>query len=70
MFRTDDPIADFNRYDAKRERALKKYPKCCWCDEPITDDHFYNVEGNHVHTDCIVDFCDENYRVSTDNYIA
>ena len=69
MFMSGDPHEDYNRYDAKRSKDLEKFPKCEWCDEPITDDHFYNIEGCYVHTDCLKDFCDENYRVSIDNYI-
>ena len=69
MYRTDDPAADYNRYDAKREKALRKYPKCAWCGERITDDHFYDFGVEYVHEDCLADYCDENFKVNTDNYI-
>lgn len=35
MIFTDDPIADFNRHDAKQERELKRLPRCSECGEHI-----------------------------------
>lgn len=64
-----DAASDYDRYSARRERDLEKFPKCAWCGEPITDDHCYEINGDLVHTDCATDYLDENCKVDTDNYI-
>jgi len=53
IFRTDDPIADFNRYDAEQQRRLKKRPKCRRCNEHIQDDEAYYIEGDWICENCI-----------------
>ena len=64
-----DYIPDYNdlhsAYEQERERALEKFPKCDCCGEPITDDYFYNIDGTYICEECLND----NYRVSTDNYM-
>lgn len=65
MYRTDDPVADYERYDADRERRLDRYPKCDYCGEPILEDHFYNINGTYYHEECL----NSEYRVNTDDYI-
>lgn len=58
MYRTGDPIEDFNRYDAERERQLRKLPRCSECDEPITDEYAYYINGEWICERCMND----NYR--------
>lgn len=43
--RTDNPVADFHRDDAEKTEALKKLPKCSYCDEPIQDSYLFDIEG-------------------------
>lgn len=62
---TDDPIADFNRYDAEQEEAMKKYPECAECGLRITDDYYYEVEGEIL----CEEHMNERYRKSVDNYV-
>lgn len=66
MYYSDDPIADFERYDADREEELTKYPVCCMCGERIQDDYLYDIDGDLVCESCLV----HEYRKSTDNYIT
>lgn len=32
---TDDPVADFARWDAQQERTLEHLPRCSYCEQPI-----------------------------------
>lgn len=64
MYRTDDPIADFNRYEAEQQRKLDKLPKCDICGEPIQDDYFYNIYGDIFCEECLND----KFRKSTEDY--
>jgi hypothetical protein len=54
-----DYIPDYNdlyaMHEAKQERALRKYPKCCSCKERITDDQLYAVGGKLYHEKCFND---------------
>ena len=63
MNRTDNPIADFDRWDAEQQRALEKLPECCECGEPIQDDFCYEINDMIICEECLND----NYRkVTTD----
>ena len=53
MCYTDDPINDFNRYDAEQTKWLKKLPVCADCDEPIQDETAYYINGEWICMDCM-----------------
>lgn len=40
-----DAIDHYNAYEARRERELRKYPKCSYCGDPITDDYLFDING-------------------------
>lgn len=50
---TDDPLADFNRHDAKQQAGLDKLPKCDYCGQPIQDDHYFDINGDAICPDCL-----------------
>jgi late competence protein required for DNA uptake (superfamily II DNA/RNA helicase) len=52
-FRTDDPVADFNRYDREQSRRLEKLPVCYRCDNPIQQERAVCIEGLWYCDDCI-----------------
>lgn len=52
-FYTDDPIADFDAYDAEQNRRLAKLPICADCDEPIQDEFAYYINGEWICERCI-----------------
>ena len=52
-------------YEAEQERKLAKYPKCDICGEPITDDRFYEIDGDYYCIDCM----EHNFIRWTDNYM-
>ena len=68
MRTTDDPIADFLRHDAERQRQLDRLPKCAYCHEPIQDNHCYAIDGDLIHFECAIDYLDRDYMVSVDDY--
>ena len=65
MFYSDDPVADFERYDANLQEQLEWMPHCIDCGEPIQDDHLYNINGDLFCEDCMK----ANFRRPTENYI-
>lgn len=60
---TDDPIRDFEYYDAKREESLNNLPVCYECEEPIQDDACYEFDGEYVCENCL----EQNHRRWTEN---
>lgn len=46
MFYSDDPIADYDRYDAEQNKRLAKLPVCADCDYPIQDEFAYYINGD------------------------
>ena len=58
LYRTDDPLADFDRWDAEQTAKLEKLPRCTECDEPIQDDCCYEINGELVCPECL----DNNHK--------
>ena len=65
MFYSDNPIADFERYDAEQQRQLEKLPKCVGCGEPIQDDDLFDVNGDLFCEECMM----ATFKRSVENYI-
>ena len=55
MFRTDDPVADFNRWDADQQRKLKRLPKCARCGEHIQQEKAVCIHGVEYYCDECLD---------------
>lgn len=53
MSYTDNPIADFDQWDAEQAKRLAELPKCDICDNPIQDDHYYLINGDNVCPECL-----------------
>lgn len=64
-FRTDDPVSDFDNYDAECEEELERLPMCEACGERIQDDYLYDIDGYILCEECMNDI----YRHSTENYM-
>lgn len=54
MYRTNNPVADFERHDAEQEAMLERLPRCGYCDNPIQDDMAWEVNDEW--------YCDECFR--------
>lgn len=65
FYRTDEPAADFDRYDAEQQKQLEKCPKCSMCDEYIQSDHFYEINDEVICEECIND----NFRKNTEDFM-
>ena len=50
---TNDPIRDFELYDAEQEEKAEKLPRCSCCGEPIFDDYFYRIDDEIYCEDCL-----------------
>lgn len=62
---TDDPLADYARWETEQAKELERLPICCECGQPITDDYLYEING-----ECICESCmEQNFKKSTDDYI-
>lgn len=47
---TDDPIRDAEAWIAEQEQGL---PRCDSCGEPIYEDYYFDIMGDHVCQKCI-----------------
>ena len=53
IYRSDDPVADFNAWDAEQEAWLAKRPVCADCDQNIQDDTAYYINGEWICESCM-----------------
>jgi len=65
MYYTDDPVADYARWDAERQRQLERMPVCVDCGEHIEDEYFYLINDEPICMECLK----TGYRKSTEDYI-
>lgn len=56
----------WERYDAEQEKWLKERTVCSECGEHIQEDYLYEIDGDLVCQDCLKDYMDKHYRVSTE----
>lgn len=61
---TDDPVRDFDRWDAMMERQRESCcrGRCTHCGEDVYDyeDH-YDIDGDLFHEECLLDWA-QQYR--------
>ena len=53
MYRTGDPHADFDRWDAEQEAKLEKRPVCVYCGEHIQSERALHFNDEFLCEDCI-----------------
>lgn len=63
MYRTDDPIADFNRWDEEQAAFEERLPRCEYCGEACYET-YYEINGEIICEECI-----ESFRHDVDTYI-
>lgn len=66
MYRVPDNYDAYKRHEAEQAREVKKLPVCDYCDEPITSDHLYDIDGTLICPDCM----ESVFRKSTDRYVT
>ena len=57
MSYTNDPLADFDRWDAEQNKRLETLPECADCEHPIQDEYAFYING-----DWICESCMDSYR--------
>ena len=62
---TDDPVADYDRYDAEQSRYEAKLPRCSECDQPIQSDECFEFNGELICPNCLKD----NHRKWVEDYV-
>lgn len=64
-----DYIPDYNglyaAHERRQERALRKYPNCAHCEEPITDDYLFDIDGVFYCKTCL----NSNFRKDIEDYM-
>lgn len=66
FYRTDNPIADFERYDAEKEKAKEKLPRCSECGTKVQDEYFYEINDEVICSGCL----DNNHRKWVEDYVS
>ena len=64
-FYTNDPVADFHRYDAEQQARLEDLPECSECGRPIQSDFYYEFDCYFYCEECL-----ENHRKCTDSFVG
>lgn len=65
MMWTDDPVKDYERYDAQRCAELERLPICSECGEPIHSDRYYDFNDELICENCLRD----NHMNWVDDYL-
>lgn len=53
MSYTNDPIADFDAWDAEQNKRLEQLPECADCGEPIQDEYAFYIDGEWICESCM-----------------
>ena len=61
---TDNPVADYHRYCDEQERQMEKLPKCHCCGERVTDETYYDIDGEILCEECL----NNKYRKWVDDF--
>lgn len=66
MFYIPDNYDKWLQHESEQEEELQRLPLCCECEERITDEHCYEVNGEYICERCM----DENHKKDTDLLIG
>lgn len=61
----EDNYSLWERNEARLERELERRPVCSYCDEPIQEDQFYNINSEYICIRCM----ENHFKVNTEDYI-
>lgn len=65
MIYSNNPLADFDRWEREQEEEEEKLPVCDICGEPIQGDYLYDLDGELVCEECLIN----NFRHPVEDYI-
>lgn len=63
---TSDPVADFARHDREQAKREKQLPKCDYCNQPIQDEHLFDIGGDVMCEKCLI----REFRKDVEDYVA
>lgn len=63
---TDNPARDAENEYLEAQEQLERCPKCEYCGHYIADEVCYEIDGNIICDDCILDYLHDNCRVKTE----
>jgi len=53
MYYTDDPLSDFDRWDADQQKQIGQLPVCADCGQHIQDERAYYINGEWICMNCM-----------------
>ena len=62
---TNDPLADFDRWDNEQEKQLARLPRCSECDNPVFDEFIFEFNDELI----CEKYMNANHRKSVDDYV-
>ena len=63
VFRSDDPVRDFHRWDREQQEWENSLPRCDSCRETV-DDYVFDIDGEILCIQCMI----EKYRRDAEDY--
>lgn len=60
-----DMLDFLEAHDREQQKRLKKLPVCCYCNDPIEDDFYYEINGEYFCESCL----DMHFRKAVEDYI-
>lgn len=61
-----DNYSQWEDHERKQEAWPARRPVCADCDQPIQDDHYFDINGEAICPDCM----EGNYRKEIGDYIG
>ena len=53
---SDDPLMDFEKWDAEQYKQTSERPRCSQCDEPIQEDSAFRINDELICEECMEQF--------------
>lgn len=64
MYYSENPVHDFERYDAEQAKEEERLPHCEYCGEVIYE-KYYNIGGEIICSDCL----ETHFAHDVDDYL-
>lgn len=64
MPNTPDNYSIWAAHDAEQERRLARLPVCDYCEDPIQDDFYYEINGENICECCLDQFFRKDVEIA------
>lgn len=61
-----DMVDFFEAHDRKQQKRVRRLPVCDYCNEPIQEDSFFEINDEFICEDCLEKF----FRKVVDDYLG